>query len=172
MTFLELAKMRSSVRKYQSKAVEPDKINMILEVARVSPTAGNKQPNHFLVLTDSQDIEKLNKGTNSHGAPLAIIICADKSTAWVRPFDKASMAEIDATVATDHMMMCVEDLGLGSCWLTYFDPVVIRKEFNIPDNIVPINILAIGYPEGETASPSRHSTERKPLSDMVHYKSF
>ncbi|MCL2253198.1 MAG: nitroreductase family protein [Lachnospiraceae bacterium] len=172
MSFLELARKRSSVRKYQSKAVECDKINMILEAGRVSPTAANLQPNHFLVLTDSEDMEKLNKGTNPHGATLAIIICTDKNTSWIRPYDNASMIEVDATIATDHMMMCAEDLGLGSCWLTYFDPTVIRNEFNIPCNLVPVNILAIGYPDGDLASPSRHSTTRKALNDMVHYKSF
>ena len=172
MNFLELAKKRYSVREYQPKPVETEKVNMILEAGRVSPTAGNQQPNHFLVLTEAVDLKKLEKGTSPHGAPLAIIVCADKNSAWVRPFDKTSMADIDASVATDHMMMCAEDLGLGSCWITYFEPEIIRKEFNIPNNYVPVNILVIGYPAGNPASSTRHSNTRKPLNDMVHYKSF
>lgn len=172
MNFLELAKKRYSVRDYQQKPVEEEKLNMIMEAGRVSPTAANQQPNHFLVLTESEDLKKLEKGANPHGAPLAIIVCADKNSAWVRPFDNTSMVDIDASIATDHMMMCAEDLGLGSCWITYFDPMIIRKEFNIPENLIPINILVIGYPDGKLASSTRHSTTRKPLTNIVQYKSF
>jgi len=172
MNFLELAKKRYSVRNYQQKPVEKATLNMILEAGRVSPTAANQQPNHFLVLTEAADLKKLEKGTDPHGAPLAIIICADKNSAWVRPFDKASTVDIDASIATDHMMMCAEDLGLGSCWITYFDPAIIRKEFNIPANLIPVNILVIGYPSGNPASSTRHSTTRKTMNDLVHYKSF
>lgn len=172
MDFLELARKRYSVRDYQQKPVDREKLNMILEAGRVSPTAANQQPNHFLVLTEMADLKKLEKGTDPHGAPLAIIVCGDKNSAWVRPFDKASMADIDASIATDHMMMCAEDLGLGSCWITYFDPVIIRKEFNIPAKLVPVNILVIGYPAGTPASPARHSTLRKPLNDIVQYRTF
>lgn len=172
MNFLELARKRYSVRDYQQKTVGEETLNTILEAGRVSPTAANQQPNHFLVLTDPADLKKLEKGTNPHGAPLAVIVCADKNSAWVRPFDKASMVDIDASIATDHMMMCAEDLGLGSCWITYFDPAIIRKEFNIPENLVPVNILAIGYPAGNPVASTRHSNTRKPLNDIVHYNSF
>ena len=172
MEFLELAKQRCSVRTYQNRSVEQDKVDKILQAGRVAPTAANLQPNMFLVLNDEQSLNKLAKGSNPHGAPLAIIVCADMNIAWVRPFDKASMVEIDAAIATDHMMLQAEDLGLGSCWLTCFNPIVIKEEFNIPDNIVPVNILVIGYADGETASPERHSSTRKPLDSMVLYKSF
>lgn len=172
MSFLELAKKRYSVRTYQSKPVESEKVNMILEAGRVSPTAANQQPNHFLLLTEKAELTKLEKATNPHGAPLAIIICADKKSAWIRPFDNASMIDIDASIATDHMMMCAEDLGLGSCWITYFDPVIIRKEFNIPEYLIPVNILVVGYPAGNPAPITRHSTTRKKIDDIVHYGSF
>lgn len=172
MGFLELAKKRYSVRNYQAKSVEKEKLEMILEAGRVSPTAANQQPNRFLVLTETEDFQKLGKACTPHGAPLAIIVCADKTAAWVRPFDKASMVDIDASIAADHMMMCAEDIGLGSCWITYFDPAIVRREFNIPENLIPVNILAIGYPSGSTASPERHSKTRKSLNELVQYKSF
>jgi nitroreductase len=172
MDFLDLAKKRCSVRSYQDKPVEKEKIDTILQAGWVAPTAANLQPNRFLVLNDEQSLCKLAKATNPHGAPLAIIVCAEKTVAFVRPFDKASMADIDAAIATDHMMLQAEDLGLGSCWLTYFDPAIIKREFNIPETIVPVNILVIGYADGEPASPERHSSARKPLNSMVLHKSF
>jgi len=171
-SFLDLAKSRYSVRKYENRAVEAEKLTAILEAGRIAPTAANQQPCIFLVLNKEEAIEKLCKACSPHGAPLAIVICADKTSAWVRPFDKANMGEIDSTIATDHMMMCAQDLGLSSCWITYFDPKIVRKEFNIPDDIIPFNILAIGYGSDEPQSPDRHAQTRKPLDSIVKYSTF
>jgi len=171
-TFLDLAKSRFSVRAYEKRPVETDKLAAILEAGHVAPTADNQQPCIFLVLNKDDSIAKLGKACTPHGAPLAVIVCADKNTAWTRPFDKAGMGEIDSTIAADHMMMCAQDLGLSSCWITYFDPKIVRKEFNIPDNIVPFNILAIGYGADAPQSPDRHGETRKPLDSIVKYSSF
>jgi len=171
-SFLDLAKSRYSVRKYEDRAVEAEKLTAILEAGRIAPTAANQQPCIFLVLNNGDSIEKLCKACSPHGAPLAIVICAEKTTAWVRPFDKANMSEIDTTIAADHMMMCAQDLGLSSCWITYFDPKIVRKEFKIPDNVVPVNILAIGYGADEPQSPDRFTQTRKPLDTMVRYSTF
>jgi nitroreductase len=171
-SFLDLAKNRFSVRKYENKKVEADKLTAILEAGRVAPTAANKQPCFFLVLNDDKSIAKLGNACTPHGAPLAIVVCAEKTAAWVRPFDKANMSEIDSTIAADHMMMCAQDLGLSSCWITYFNPAIVRREFNIPDDIIPINILVIGYSADEPQSPDRHSQTRKPLDAIVRYSSF
>jgi nitroreductase len=172
MSFLELAKSRYSVRKYENKPVEPEKLNAILEAGRVAPTAANRQPCIFLVLNEKEALAKLSNACKPHGAPLAIVVCADKNTVWVRSFDKANMIDIDSTIATDHIMLCAQDLGLSSCWITYFDPVIIRREFNIPDHLVPVNILTVGYGADTPKSPDRHSTTRKPLDTMVKYLSF
>lgn len=173
MTFIDLAKKRYSVRNYQTIEIEKEKLDTILQAGRVAPTAANQQPVHFIVANDQESLQKLSKGTNAHKAPLAIIVCADKNTAWVRPFDKHSMVDIDATIATDHMMMCAEDLGLSSCWLTYFEPEKICNEFNIPANLIPINILVIGYSADKAPqSPERHSKMRYPISDLVTFGSF
>jgi len=170
-SFLDLAKNRYSVRKYENRAIEAEKLTAILEAGRIAPTAANKQPCVFLVLK-GESIEKLSKACTPHGAPLAIVVCADQNTAWVRPFDKASMVEIDSSIAADHIMMCAQDLGLSSCWITYFDPKIVRTEFNIPDNLIPINILVIGYGADEPQSPDRHTQTRKPLDSIVKYSSF
>jgi nitroreductase len=170
--FLELAKSRYSVRKYDNRAVEAGKLTVILEAGRVAPTAANKQPCVFLVLNDEISIAKLGNACNLHGAPLAIVVCANRDVAWVRPFDKENMVDIDSTIAADHIMLCAQDIGLSSCWITCFDPAIVRREFNIPDNFVPVNIIAIGYGIDEPRSPDRHSHTRKPLNTVVRYSSF
>lgn len=172
MNFLDLAKKRYSVRKYENKSVEAEKLNAILESGRVAPTAANQQPCTFLVLNGEAEVSKLSGACSPHGAPLAIIVCADKDTAWVRPFDNASMVEVDSSIAATHMMLCAEDLGLSSCWITYFDPAIVRKTFNIPANLIPVNILVIGYNADKGQSPERHSQTRKPLDAIVKYSTF
>ena len=95
-------------------------------------------------------------------------------------FDRVDVAEllardmvsVDATIVADHIVLEAEDLGLSSCWLTYFDPEIIRNEFNIPSNLEPIAIIAVGYADTEKASPGRHSKDRKALESLVCYETF
>ncbi len=167
MDFLELAKKRYSARKYDGKKVEADKLEKILEAARVAPSGQNKQPIRLLVLQDAEDLAKVAKATDAFHAPLVIISCGDHNTAGVIPFNKKSVVDIDTSIATDHMMMEATALGLGSVWICGFDPEVISHEFNLPEHIEPINILAIGYIAGEPASPNRHDKTRKSLDEIL-----
>ena len=129
MDFIEIAKKRYSVRSYQGKKVEEEKLHKILKAAHVAPTAANLQPVRLIAVQSSEGLGKIGKGANLYGAPLAIIVCADHSKAWVRPFDKKQTGDIDASILTDHMMLQATELGLGSVWICYFKPDVIRKEF-------------------------------------------
>ncbi|SDC69040.1 MULTISPECIES: nitroreductase family protein [unclassified Candidatus Frackibacter] len=172
MDFLQLAKERYSVREYESKKVEEEKLLKILEAGRVAPTATNSQPQRLIVVQKEEGLNKIKKGAKIYDAPLAIIVCSDHGHTWKRPFDGMNTAHIDASIVTDHMMLQATQLGLGTVWICYFEPEVIKEEFNIPENIEPVNILAIGYAAGEAASPDRHNTDRKPLEETVYYESF
>ncbi|MCL6477981.1 MAG: nitroreductase family protein [Peptococcaceae bacterium] len=172
MSFLELAKRRYSVRKYEARQVEEEKLFKILEAGRVAPTAVNYQPQRLIVVREKEGLEKLKKAANVYDAPLAIIVCADHNSAWKRPFDNKNTVDIDASIVTDHMMLQATELGLGTVWICYFKPDVLRKEFNIPDHVEPVNILAIGYAAGEGLSPDRHDSARKPLKDTVFYETY
>ncbi len=172
MDFLSLAKQRCSVRKYKKDAVEKEKLDKILEAARVAPTAANIQSHRLLVVSSNEGLQKLGKGVNYHGAPLAIIVCGDHANVFVRPYDKKDMVSIDATIVANHIVFEAEDLGLSSCWLTYFEPSIIRSQFNIPNNLEPVAIIALGYADTTKASPDRHSRDRKAVEDFVYYESF
>lgn len=172
MDFLELAKGRCSMRAYQDKKVEVEKISKILEAGRIAPTAANCQPQKFLVINEEQGLQNLSKGVGFHDAPLAIIVCADTTSSWVRPYDQKSMADIDGTIVADHMVMEAESLGLGTCWLTYFQPQVIKQAFSIPSNYEVIAILSMGYAAAKKSSPERYVKERHPIETMVTYNSF
>ena len=171
MKFSDLAKQRCSVRTYEAKPVEEVVIQHLLKSARVAPTAANLQPQKILVLNTAQSLSKVNKSASCHGAPLVMVVLADKNTAWVRPFDRKSMVDIDATIVADHIVMQAEDLGLSSCWITYFDPKILRKEFSIPNELEAVAIISLGY--SDTAkNPERHSGMRNSIDTMVFYNHF
>ncbi|MDO5299667.1 MAG: nitroreductase family protein [Clostridia bacterium] len=167
MDFIELAKKRYSVRSYSEKKVENEKLQRILQAAHLAPTAANLQPVRLIAVESQVGLEKIGKGANIYGAPLAIIVCADHSKAWIRPFDQKQTCDIDASILTDHMMLEATELGLGTVWICYFKPDVIRKEFDLPDDLEPVNILAIGYSNEKAADPERHERLRIPLSKLV-----
>ncbi len=154
MDFSTLIKERHSVRSYLAKHVETEKLNAILEAGRLAPTAANLQPITVFVVEGKETLAKLAKAANIYDAPLALIICADKEVAWTRPFDGMQTTDIDASIVTDHMMLQASALGLGSVWICYFKPDVVKKEFAIPENLIPVNILAIGYAD-ESSTPEK-----------------
>lgn len=172
MDFLELAKKRYSVRKYEDKKVEEEKLLKILEAGRVAPTGANTQSQRLIVVQEKTGLEKLKKAASISGAAMAIIVCGDHKTVWKRPFDNKDILDIDASIVTTHMMLEATELGLGTVWVCYFDPTILRKEFNIPENVEPVSILGIGYAAGEVLSPDRHYKARKPLEATVFYESF
>lgn len=173
MNFLELAKKRYSVRAYTPQKVEREKLGRILQAAQVAPSAKNRQPVHLIVVQSEEGLKKIGKAAaNIYGAPLAIIVCADCSRAWVREFDRKQSGDIDASILTDHMMMEATELGLGSVWICHFKPDIIKMEFALPDYLEPINILAMGYADGEPADPERHSRTRVPVEELVSYESL
>lgn len=170
MSFIEIAKKRYSARSYSDRKVEEEKLQKILEAAHVAPTAANRQPVRLLVVQSEEGLAKIGKGAKLYGAPLAIIVCTDHDKAWVRPYDGKKTTDIDASILTDHMMLEATELGLGSVWICYFDPAVIRKEFQLPDGLEPVNILAVGYPDKEAADPERHGQARVPIGEIVSYE--
>ena len=169
MNFLDLAKKRYSVRKYTDQAVSEDSMTQILEAGRVAPTAANKQPYHIIAVRSKEGLSKIAKTGNIHGAPLAFIVCANASETWVRPFDGKNLADVDATIVTTHMLMQATQLELGSLWVCFFDPSVIKKEFALPDGFEPLNILAVGHANEEPLSPDRHDQTRKSKEQTVTF---
>lgn len=170
MNFLEIAKSRYSVRSYSDKKVEQEKLDKILYAAHVAPTAANLQPVRLIAVQSDDGLNKIGKSANIYGAPLAIIVCSEHNKAWTRPFDGKQTVDIDASILTDHMMLEATELGLGTVWICYFKADIIKREFDLPNNIEPINILAVGYSNEPPTNPERHSTQRIPLTELVHYE--
>lgn len=167
MDLIKLFKERYSVRKFTAQKVEDDKINAILEAGKYAPTAVNYQPQRIYVLKSEESLEKLKTVTQYHfNAPLAFLICYDNTVSWKSPFDKRDEGIVDASIVTTHMMLEIANIGLGATWVGYFDPKLVAKTYNLPDNIIPVAILPTGYPDKE---PSPMHNSRKELSETVSY---
>ena len=168
ISFAELAKARYSVRKYKAQPVEQDKITQILETMRIAPTAGNRQPHRVKVLASTEELAQVDLCTRCRfGAPLVFLVCYDKNTHWVRDrYDSANSGDVDASIITTYLMMQAQDLGLGSCWVMYFDPEKTAEVFDLPENLVPVAFLPVGYPAADAAPSEKHS-ERLPMEEIL-----
>lgn len=170
--FLSLAKKRYACRKYTAQKVEQAKLDTILEAGRVAPTGANRQPQRLIVVRSEEGMARLARCTRDFGAPCAIIVCADTGQAWERKYDGKVIGDIDASIVTDHMMLCAASLGLDTLWICMFKPEAVRAEFNLPEHVEPVNILLVGYGAGIPADPGRHELLRKPLSETVVEERF
>ncbi len=170
MDFLNLAKERYSCRNFSTKEVEKEKIEKILKVANLAPTARNFQPQRILVLTEKEQLEKLSNCTQyGWNAPVIMILFYDKSVSYKRDkYDDKEFGDIDTSIVTTHMMLEIQALGLGTTWIGSFDPKKLIETYEIPENLVPVAILPVGYPS-EEAKPSKLHSERNEISDFVYW---
>lgn len=174
MTFIELAKRRYSCRKYDLKSVEKDKLEEILEAGRIAPSAANKQPWHFIVIREKENLKKVHgiyHGEWFQAAPCVIVVCGDHTQSWKRKQDGKDHCDIDIAIAVDHMTLQATELGLATCWICNFDKEKTIKTLNLPASLEPIVILPVGYPL-DRPDASRNHEKRKRLQDIVSFESL
>ena len=160
--FLQLVASRQSDRAYDmSRAVEHDKLERILEAARLSPSACNAQPWRFVVVTDPELAVKVGKF--SKDAPVHILVVEESMN--ITSFLGAKIKDkyfplIDIGIAAAHITLAAESEGLGSCILGWFDEKEIKKLVGIPANKRLLLDITIGYPVKEKRKKSRKSKEK------------
>lgn len=170
-SFIEIARNRYSCRNYDSRPVEKEKLELILEAGRVAPSAVNFQPWHFYVINELTDLLKLHGVYHREWfrtAPCVIVVCGDHSKAWKRKVDDKDHCDIDAAICTDHMTLQATELGLGSCWICNFDPEMTSSLLGLPDHMEPVVLLPLGYPL-DAVDAGRHDAKRKALTEIVTY---
>ena len=171
MDFMELAKNRYSERYFDSRPVEQEKLDKILEAGRIVPTACNYQPQRFYVLRSPEALAKARMVTPFHyNAPLMLLVCYDLDTVWKAPHDRMfrnyNSGEQDASIAATTMMYEAEELGVHSVWLRGFDAKTVSEVFDLPGNIIPVMMFAMGYPS-EKSKPNAWHFKRMPLEEFV-----
>lgn len=172
MSFIKLAEERYSVRSFSDKPVEKEKLELILKAGQLAPTACNLQPQRILVIESPEALEKLKKCTPCHyNAPIVLLVCYDRAQSWKRTYDSEDSGAVDASIVATQMMLEAAELGLGTTWVGFFDPALVRSEFSLPDNIIPVAIFPLGYPS-DNGKPAELHYQRKPLEETVKYNSF
>lgn len=173
MDFLELCRSRYSERRFSDKVVEEEKIEVILEAARIAPSGHNYQPWKFYVTKSKEGLEKLRSVTRmTFGAPLVVLAGYNIDEAWKtdndRYYPNYNDGETSCAIAMTMMMMAATDLGLKTCWARDYDSQDLIDLFNIPEEIRLVGLLSIGY-ESDRSRPSPLNSDRKSLEEIVEY---
>lgn len=171
MKFSQLITHRYSARDFDSTPVEKQKLEKVLEAARLAPSAVNFQPWHFLVVQDPVNLEKMFSFYQRdwiRKAPVIILACADHSQSWKRGSDGKDFADVDIAIAVDHMTLQAAELGLGTCWVCNFNAQKCAETLRLPLHIEPLVMLPLGYPAGDEI-PEKN---RKSAEEIIHWEKF
>ena len=165
--FLELAKARYSCRKLTDKKVEPEKIDRILQAAIAAPTAKNVQPYKIWKITSPENFAKIKQTTNyTFGAGIVLLVGVKNDDAFTRPFDKMNFGHIDGAIIATHIMLAIQDEGLGTTWVGYFDAPKLQELIPETQGYDLIALFPVGYP-ADDAKPSNRHEERRTISEAV-----
>jgi nitroreductase len=162
----EAIKTRRSIRSYQNRPVEQEKLDRILHSAQLSPSAVNFQPWSFIVVKDQVAKNRLSEAYPRPWfakAPIIIVTCADPEKAWKRN-DGEEFWKIDAAIAMQDIVLTATSEGLGTCWIGAFDEKKAKEALCIPENVRVVAMTPLGY----SAEEKGKASERKPLTEIVH----
>ncbi len=161
MNVSEAIRKRYSCRAYQEKTIEKDKLDQILESARLAPSAKNLQDWRFVVVTDKEIKSKVAHATNRPHIfeKAGAIIAACSNCDEIMRCGQA-VGPIDVSIALEHIALQATELGLGSCWIGSFETEKVRSILGIPADINIIELMTIGYPADEPETPNREPKEK------------
>jgi nitroreductase len=166
----ELITLRKSVRSYKSDPVPDELIRKLLEAARLSPSASNRQEWRFIIVTDTENRRQIADAACRQRfvaeAPVIIICCA-KPDGHIMTCGQPSYP-IDVAIAIDHITLCAVEEGLGTCWIGAFYEDEVKKILNIPKHIRVVELLTLGYPK----NPGRKIKDRLPLEKIVKFEKW
>jgi len=167
MDLLEVVTKRYSVRAYKPDSVEDEKLQQVLEAARLAPTATNRQPFQLIVIHTKgreQQLGRIYSASWFRQAPIVICACGTPSRSWVRR-DGKNYNDVDVAIVMDHLILAATDLGLGTCWVGAFNPNASREVLGLPEDVEPIAFTPLGYPDDQPGHK-----RRKALDELVRYE--
>ena len=170
MDFNTLIRTRESIRDYDpERPVEEEKLMRILDAGRLAPSAGNRQPWRFIVVSSPEMLAKVRPCYSRQWfseAPGILIVAGNKNDSWVRGYDGYNSLETDLTIAMDHMILAAENEGVATCWIAAFDPEVLGTALALKKNDFVFAITPLGYPK--KGFRKKGSKVRKPLDEIIH----
>ena len=168
MTFQELARARYSVRSFQDCPIEEAELNLILEAGRVAPTACNNQPQKIYIARSEESRKKLASVCRcTFNAPVILVVCYDRNREWKNKLQPGyTSGQTDAAIVCTHMMLQAFELGIGSCWVGYFNAQAVSDILGLPENVTVSALLPMGYP-GENAEPLALHSQYREFADTI-----
>ncbi|RLE80456.1 MAG: nitroreductase [Thermoprotei archaeon] len=160
----EVIQQRRSIRRYEPKPIPKDILLKLLEAARLAPSAGNRQPWRFVIVTDPERKKKLAEACHHQmfiaDAGVVIVALSDPKTSprW---------HALDTMIALEHIVLVATDLGLGTCWIGAFEPERVKEIIGSPKDLNPVAVLPVGYPA--EAPPPR---PRKRLEEIFFQEKY
>ena len=166
MDLAELIAQRYSVRAYEHRDIEPDKLKRVLQAFALAPTAANRQPVGLIVIQTKGHESELKQIYSAEWftsqAPMVLIGCTVPAQAWQRR-DGRNYADVDIAIAMDHLILAATAEGLGTCWIGAFDPAAAREVLSLPEGVEPVVMTPLGYP-----ADSPRPKLRKKLEQLIH----
>ncbi len=173
MDLLDAVAKRRSIRTYKKQDLPPGIIEKLLEAARQAPSAGNVQPWEFVVACTQKTKMDISQGAfgqkDIQEASVVIVVCADEKRAAENYGDRGRTLYClqDTAAAIQNIMLTACSLGLGTCWIGAFKEDEIRKIIKAPENMRPVALIPVGYPnESPDARP------RRPINEIMHKETF
>ena len=180
MEFREVLTGRRSIRKFRERMVPDSEIEALVDMARHSPSSMNGQPWHFVIVRSPESKASLAEIKNHFCPPekkmfradfmrtasFIMLICVEKERSYGREIE-------NGVLAASHVMLAAHSLGLGSVYMSAYIPEepqlaeTLRKQFAIPETLMPVSILPIGYPD-EIPKPK----ELRPVKEIIHRERF
>ena len=164
MSLVDVVLSRRSIRRYEQKEIPKDALDKILDAGRQAPSAANRQPWHFIVVTDPEIKKELSKGLFNRfikDTPVTLIGCAHKDLI------AGKWSIISTTIALHNMVVAAWAMGIGSCWVGDFNEEKIKKLLNIPESWNIVALISLGYP-AEKPQPRK----KKSIEEIVSFNKF
>ncbi len=166
MDLYEAIKERRSIRKYKNKPVEPEKLNRVLEMAHLAPSAKNVQPWKIILVNENNLQDKLVEAAGNQKflaeAPYSVVICSSTKKCYQQHGEYMTSFAVDAAIFMDHLTLAAHAEGLGTCWIANFDESAVRDLLEVPEEYKIVVLTPLGYPghKGKFGG-------RKPLSKII-----
>ncbi len=161
MDFFNVLEQRYSVRSYRPDPVEGEKLEQIMEAARLAPTACNRQAFKIIVISTKgrqNELKKIYPKDWFGEAPNVLCVCSTPGENWIRK-DGKNYSDVDAAIVMDHMILAATALGLGTCWIGAFDLEAARNVLGLDNSMEPVAFTPLGYAKGFAPNKSRKSLE-------------
>lgn len=171
MEFLELARSRYSVRKFDDRPIEQEKLDLILEAGNVAPTGKNSQPQRIYVIRSEDNISKLGELSRCiFGAKTVLLFTYNTNEDWQNPFDSGVRSGVqDVSIVATHIMLEAWELGIGTCWVNYFSNSKLEKELGLPQEERAVLLMPIGYPAADSTPLEAMHSVYKNIDETVRY---